>query len=58
MVAMAAILDSALEQFPFFFYLRPPDISYHISSQLAFEFRRSSSKQIFKMAEVVAILDF
>ena len=56
---MAAILDSALERFSLFFSSTSrPDISYQVLSQLAFGFGRSSSKQIFKIEEVAAILDF
>ena len=33
-----------------------PDISYQVSSQLAFRFRRRRAKQIFKMEAMAAIL--
>ena len=35
-----------------------PDVSYHVSSQLAFQFRSRSEKYIFKMVAMAAILDF
>ena len=35
-----------------------PNASYQVSSQMAFQFRRRSEKKIFKMAVMVAILDF
>ena len=35
-----------------------PNASYQASIQMAFQFRRRSEKQIFKMAVMVAILDF
>ena len=38
MVAMAAILDSASERFSLFLSTSRPDISYQVSSQLAFVF--------------------
>ena len=34
------------------------NVSYQVSSQLAFGFRRRSEKKILKMATMVAILDF
>ena len=34
------------------------DASYYVSSQLTFGFRRRNEKKIFKMAAMVAILDF
>ena len=40
------------------FNLCHPDASYQVSSQLAFGFRRRSEKKSFKMATMVAILDF
>ena len=41
-----------------YFDLRHPNASYQVSNQLAFRFRRRSEKQIFKMAAMVAILDW
>ena len=35
-----------------------PNASYQVSSQMAFQFRRKSEKQIFKMAVMAATLDF
>ena len=59
MAAMAAILDSNRNDFSQFQSISHPDASYKVSSQLAFGFRRrSEKKKIFKMATMVAILDF
>ena len=44
--------------FFFFFIYQSPLCFLPSSSQLAFRFRRRSNKQIFKMATMVAILDF
>ena len=52
---MAAILDFRSKWFSYFWSKRRPDMYYQVSSQLAFQFRRRSSKWIIKM---VAILDF
>ena len=41
-----------------FWSISHPDASYQVSSQLAFGFRKRSEKKIFKMATMVAILDF
>ena len=40
------------------FDLRQPNASFQVSSQLAFQFRRRSEQQIFKMAPMAAIMDF
>ena len=54
-----AILESPSEQFlAIFLSTSHPDTSYHVLSQLAFQFRWRRSKQIFKMVTVVASLDF
>ena len=44
--------------FSYFWSTSHPNASYHVWSQLAFGFRRRSKKSIFKMAAMVAILDF
>ena len=49
---------SDLKDFNYFWSNSHPDVSYQVSSQWAFRFRRRSKKYIFKMAAIVAILDF
>ena len=44
--------------FSYFWSTSHPDASYQVASQLAFSFRRRREKLIFKMATMVAILDF
>ena len=44
--------------FSHFCSISHPDVSYQVSSQLAFGFRRRGEKYIFKMAAMVASLDF
>ena len=44
--------------FNHFFITKHSDASYQVSSQLAFWFKRSSEKYIFKLAAMAAILDF
>ena len=55
MATIAAIWDFLSQPFKLFLSTSHPDASYQVSSQLAFQFRRSKEKSIFKMA---AILDF
>ena len=44
--------------FSYFWSISHPNASYQVLSQLAFGFRSRSEKYIFKMAAMVAILDF
>ena len=46
------------KDFSYFWRISQPDAFYQVSSQLAFQFRTRSEKYIFKMAAIVAILDF
>ena len=53
---MKATLDFPWNGFSYFFIYKLP-LSYQGSSQLAFQFRRRSTKLIFNMAAMAAILD-
>ena len=56
---MAAILFfSDRNDFSYFLSTSHPDASYKVWSQLACRLRRQSEKQVFKIAAIVAILDF
>ena len=55
---MAAILDFQSEWFQLLLIYKSPRYFHWTLSQLAFRFRRNSSKQIFKMTAMAAIWDF
>ena len=57
MSTMAAILDIQSNDFSYFWSSSHLDTSFQVLSQVAFGFRKSS-KQIFKMATMAAILEF
>ena len=59
-MAARATIDLNQNDFSYMYFWSTshPDTSYQISSPCAFLFRRKSSKKIFKLATVAAILDF